>query len=81
MKEVRKVRAGQIDTATLGNECRMVAGDVEQRPMPIQFAGDEPAYDLRGVDYEDEYDDTIDMRIIWIAVAVFAVAAFLVIVS
>lgn len=73
MKEVRKVRAGQIDTATLNNECRMVAGDVEQRPIPIQFAGDEPR--------DDEYDDTIDMRIIALAVAVFAIAAFLVIVS
>lgn len=81
MKQTRKVRAGTIDTATLNNECRMVAGDVEQRPMPIQFADDESAYDLKGKDYEDEDDDSIDGRIVALIVLLFAVLSYMIIVS
>jgi hypothetical protein len=46
----------RVDSAYLeGSHARMVAGHIEQR-QPIEFAGDEPAYDLRGTTYEDDDD-------------------------
>lgn len=68
MKQTRKVRAGKIDTATLHAPIHMVAGDVEQRPMPIEYA-DEPD------------DDAIDGKIVFLIVALFAILAYMIIVS
>lgn len=42
MTTTRRVRAGAIDTSTLETPIMMVAGEVEQKPMPIEYAGDEP---------------------------------------
>jgi hypothetical protein len=49
---LRDVPLTRVDTSTT-THARFVPGDFEQR---IEFAGDEPEYDLRGTTYEDDDD-------------------------
>jgi hypothetical protein len=84
-KQTRRARAGQpmtadpyalhrVDSAYLeGSHARMVAGHIEQ----IEFAGEEPAYDLRGTTYEDDEDSGIVAIAIVVTCLAIAVAVTL----